>query len=402
MPPPQRRRAPRSSSEPGRSRSPKQKHPGTPLELGASYHKLAGELKKLKAEWETFTSRDLPSWEGWVKAQFGPERSQLAEMEEERQRIHFRLQQVAILTSMGICKSRQAAYREVLREERQNPETGSEDDLEMDDFELDDDEEGPWDDAPASLEDLENDPDADWAFEILLDRYLEEVRGIDPDSLDEEDYRKAKEHFLESFKHAQKGNRSGFETALFQIGADSSEENVRQVKQLYRTLAKLLHPDQNPEAGALEKALWEETQAAYQATDAAALETILLRFRLERGEPLDGGDAKLLKNLIQDWTRERNALRSDLREAKKDPAWRFTLLSTAELDILACNLRHEIQVQMERLTGLLKRMRKEEELLAKPQRPRRTSGNSPKASAPPPKRGNLRASSRSDQLEMPF
>jgi hypothetical protein len=180
---------------------------------------------------------------------------------------------------------------------------------------------------------------------------------------------------------------------MLRIGADESEENLRSVKQIYRTLAKQLHPDQNPGAGELEKELWSEAQIAYQAGNALALQSIELRYRLDRGVQLTPNDLSLFELVVEELSELRSFSRHELRDAQDDPAWGFAQLSPEDKNALAREGHEIFDQEIARLQRDLNGLRRKEAKLAAPPPPRKS---------PPARRPPASPPGRPHQLEMPF
>lgn len=147
---------------------------------------------------------------------------------------------------------------------------------------------------------------------------------------------------------------------LFQEGLATGQAETPPVKQLYRNLAKRLHPDHNPAGGALEEELWRETQLAYQARDARTLEIIELRHRLESGAPPAPSDSEPLRALVFAWTEVRDTLREELRAAQHTPAWGFALQSPEAREGMATTTRRTLDTQLTMLQRRLQTLRQEE------------------------------------------
>ena len=97
-------------------------------------------------------------------------------------------------------------------------------------------------------------------------------------------------------------------------------------KQLYRQLARRLHPDHNTALTPREKELWHEALAAYDANDLDRLETLLAVTESPGAEAkgfLGIKSLARLRAIAQDLGRKLKAAQKALREAKTKPSWDF-------------------------------------------------------------------------------
>jgi hypothetical protein len=115
---------------------------------------------------------------------------------------------------------------------------------------------------------------------------------------------------------------------------DEIDPNRDRRRQIYRILARQLHPDVNSNLSPREKDLWNEAQSAYDSGDLDRLETLLAI--CESGDAAQGGmgfesiqSLSRLKSIFADFSKKLKATQKALREMKKAPAWEF---SRAEKD----------------------------------------------------------------------
>jgi curved DNA-binding protein CbpA len=107
------------------------------------------------------------------------------------------------------------------------------------------------------------------------------------------------------------------------IGADEADDNGREVKSLYRRLAKRLHPDQTGSWNESDQQLWEEATAAYQALDLENLRRIDLIVSLKAGEEIPSSRTKELRAHRQDLLDALAGLEAELASLRDHPGWGF-------------------------------------------------------------------------------
>ncbi|MEI8109209.1 MAG: hypothetical protein WCI46_15455, partial [Verrucomicrobiota bacterium] len=102
----------------------------------------------------------------------------------------------------------------------------------------------------------------------------------------------------------------------------SSPPTTSRLKEIYRILARKLHPDtrDTPET----PSLWYEVQDAYHAQDLPRLEVLLTKSNLQTNPLSELSTLAELKALLRDLRRSFNLVQSDLREAQRTPAWNFS------------------------------------------------------------------------------
>lgn len=104
------------------------------------------------------------------------------------------------------------------------------------------------------------------------------------------------------------------------------------IKQIYRQLAKRLHPDINGGLSAEETEMWFEVQQAYDDRDLARLEALLALAERHAAEREENGDIAKpgkfqslgrLKSMLKNLTRKMRNVQRNLKKAKQSPAWDF-------------------------------------------------------------------------------
>ena len=129
------------------------------------------------------------------------------------------------------------------------------------------------------------------------------------------------------------------------VSKASAKDRQREIeiKQLYRKLARRLHPDSRNYTGSEASQHWEALQAAYERGDLEKMQTIeVLCDADESGLSIDLGLSRLT-----DWANhfqaELSAIQADLKAAKKHPSWKFSSKTAEELKRLHTRTQAEIE-----------------------------------------------------------
>lgn len=226
--------------------------------------KAQTELEELHREFSVFTERDKPAFTSWLSVAFG---KLYAELNALTWKIYEK--QVLLEAVMREAARLGVSFAEAYR--RFNSEQ--------------------WD--PSDEPEPEPEPDPDRERD-------DEFEGFDEYSSSAHDHRHEQESA--STPKAPKSER---------------------LKQLYRKLAKLLHPDvSGGEISGEARDLWLKVQAAYLAGDTARLEALLSAVAGD-SEPLDADELSMweLKQLLNDHLDSIRAMKRRLRSAHRDRAW---------------------------------------------------------------------------------
>lgn len=143
------------------------------------------------------------------------------------------------------------------------------------------------------------------------------------------------------------------------------------LRDLYRQLCRLLHPDAAGEMTPARRELWHQVQDAYEARDAARLDTLLARLERADGLEIRPRTVAEILGMKKHYERARQQLRALLRRARRNAAWGFLQRdekSRAQLEreargVLAMQLA-DVQHQLEEIRRTI------EPPKARPARPR--------------------------------
>lgn len=131
------------------------------------------------------------------------------------------------------------------------------------------------------------------------------------------------------------------------------------LKEVYRQLVRRLHPDMRADGDAEVSTVWHEVQEAYAAGQLERLEMLLALIDL-RGRSI-GTHTSLfqMREVAAELRRSFLALQKSLRDARKDPAWKFA--RGADRDAVATRLERRFRRD---LTARRERLRRCEALIA--------------------------------------
>lgn len=293
---------------------------------------ISQELRNATEKLEHFKSRWEPSFSRWYYSQFGEKLTKARDLEtraHELERLIAQVETEALLTG----DSERVAYERLQRiragldrldEMRADPDA---DDAELPQEVLDM--------LKHKLDELLGDgqiPKAE--YKRLFEKFKQEFREQLAEERTEEanardEYSEAREEAEAEAARAQ--NRSERRRAKHADAPQSElpfpsppDADDSRRKQLYRELARKLHPDLNPGLSARERELWHEVQDAYDAQDLEQLEMLASMTEGTGGQGF--GWIKSLSKLRAHFVELQRKLRAShkaLRQAKQSPAWNF-------------------------------------------------------------------------------
>jgi len=125
------------------------------------------------------------------------------------------------------------------------------------------------------------------------------------------------------------------------------------VKELYRILARKLHPDAQERMTPQKLEWWHETQEAYEENDEARLEMILGLCEMEEGARATHTSVSMLQRLTAQLKASLRSLTKELRRCRQDPGWEFSRnpnraalepTMRAEMEADVSQLRRDVEV----------------------------------------------------------
>lgn len=181
----------------------------------------------------------------------------------------------------------------------------------------------------------------------FIDKLYRDPSGTDHSEQDRDTHRRAHRQ-----KRSSTAKPSARMTGRSTERSKETPEEIR-VKQLYRELARKLHPDVNDQLTQLERDLWHEVQAAYEARNLEQLET--LAALVESGGGIGYARITNLSNLRaihQDLLNKLKSAQKSLRMAKRNIAWNFdaTEKNIAKLKLFAGRIENDLAMDLNDVT----------------------------------------------------
>lgn len=277
-----------------------------------SYQRAVKELEKAKRDWSRFQELDKPQFQEWLHRNFGP---LLTEMRDLQQRLDAK--------SMLLCEvemewlrnggSMAAAYRRVV--DRQE-EDGDEDD--------------PFGEANSSKDRGRQGQDAG--------------EGEEPFG-DEDDFGS----FSDRFRRWREQEFGGA-AAKGKSGAEG-----RRLKELYRMLVRLLHPDtQAGKMSSKKQEWWHQVQDAYEKGNLETMEIILALYEMEEEGDRQTQSVSILIRVTAHLRASLRSLRAQIRRCRSDPAWSFS--TRRDRHLLALDLELQLETEREEMTYQLRQL----------------------------------------------
>ena len=322
-----------------------------PLDTARIRAKHVGKCKRVMAAFERdqaalriFYEQDLPVYRRLVHMTFGPLISEMRELEEK-------LQRESILEAMAEREhtpgtSLREAYARAQRK-MEHPE------------ELSEDEPQTAQDAPAGdgWDDGDDDDGNAWVFEQVRAKFLKQIgqhlrnMGIDVDSM---------------------------------LRAERAAHD-KDIRDRYRQLCRMLHPDCGAAMTDDTRALWQEVQEAYQAQDIEALDELLARAELRNGTLHPGTTIARIIEVIGHMEQARRTVRQQLRDAQRDAAWECHAWDEARIKDAMTAAERALRYERDRAANALDEREAYRTAVMQPGKSRRMKARrAPWRPAPPP------------------
>ena len=231
------------------------------------YQKAVRDLDAAKAESERFHNEDKPLFSRWLSSNFGSLLTEIRDLQSKLFEVQNLINEVQQEYYYGRHDSIASAYRAVLHR-REHPEP--------------------------------------------------EPQSSEPDDFDQAEARAAEE-FAEEFWQRFQNGKANRNTAPNPL----RRAHDGRLKDLYRKLARRLHPDNGRVITPREAELWHKTQAAYEAGQVDVLESILTL--LEVGDKgAKNAPVSTLFQLTAALKKTLRTLKRQLTELRQDAAWNFS------------------------------------------------------------------------------
>lgn len=251
-------------------------------EARKKYDSVRQQLDTVKLQIDEFQSLDLPAFNRWLHLRFGPLLGEIRELSgkiAQSERILHQVHRIAAMESISL----RAAYQRYLAAEQTREERESIDPAESGESSGN---------APPPGEPDDDGPDP-FGPNAESDDPFEDIRNL-------------------------------FESMFGQLGgADpgKSADHKRQVKELYRKLARRLHPDAQGKVSDEMRSWWLQAQEAYQASDASQLELLLHLVEEKQGTPQQMTSVSSLYQMTTKLKATLRGMKRELRKNQRDRAW---------------------------------------------------------------------------------
>ncbi len=267
-----------------------------------AHAKAKRELARLSDQLKRYHERDVPDFRSWCSRTFGALLTQLRELGLALQEKQALVNEIADIAGRYRL-SEVAAYRELMWR-RANPEAAAEKDRLREETERRKHDEAEKKRDARGESDDEFDP-----FEALFgDEDDEEIEDWEEDG----DFAE----FIESL-FGGGGRRSAARTPKPPVAESKT------ARELYRAIARRLHPDHHGHMSEARKLLWNEAQKAHRDGDVETLRAVLAQ--CENGEAGIGAHTpvSVLLHLISRLKAAMRPVRSQLRQVNRKPEWNF-------------------------------------------------------------------------------
>ncbi len=283
------------------------------------------KLDKARAEWRCFEEEYRPCYTQWMALTFGV---LLTEVRENDRVIHEQqnlINEVEMEMMWGRQRNPRKAYAAVMKR-RENPvaeddfaraaEAGQGNGCDHDDHGARDEADKNWD----PFKELDADPSEE-ARHAMFDDFLESFFGINPEHLGETEYNRMFDQFeANTFGRGQQEGRARMHQATNSVAG----RDAARIKEIYRTLVRRLHPDVQADEDKNVSAIWHEVQDAYETSNLERLESLLALVEIQNGTIGRDTSVSQLEGALAGIKHGLRAIQRSIREAKHDPAWRFS------------------------------------------------------------------------------
>ncbi len=295
-----------------------------------AYEKVLSDLDLAKAEAERFEKEDKPEFAKWMSANFGALLTEIRGLQERLFHAQELVNEVQQEFFYGDYRSIHKAFQAVMHR-RDHPEEAAEEKAKQE----------------GESEKAEFEGDFENSFGKMEEEFWEKM-GVDPEEL-----------------------KRGRKTV-------PPKENGR-LKDIYRKLVRLLHPDKGAKQTAKEIEWWHQVQEAYEVGNLEQLELILTLVEMEDKGTKDVS-ISVLGQLTAEFKRSLNALKRKIAAFKKDVAWNFSRLS--DMSTLLVRMRSNIEGERVVIKALLEKYERQvqvwESAAAAPRKRVRVRRNAPK------------------------
>lgn len=280
-------------------------------------------LEKARMEWSRFEQEDKPAFERWMAATFGALMTELRENDALIRSKSLLVQEVELDLMLNGGRNYRAAYARVLRQrsEAENPPPRSEG-------------RGPHGEPSGQTDEEEGTQEAEepdeFEQELLFERFVREMLGINPDRLSDRKYAELFAQFRANVFHRRRG--PGPKPAPEREPLpEPPKAGLARIKEIYRALVRRLHPDTRAGHGPAVSSLWHEVQAAYEAGNLERLETLLALTDIQSNGAGAHTTLFQIRSVLRELRLAFQAIQRSLQEARRSPAWNFSRMGERRL-----------------------------------------------------------------------
>lgn len=262
---------------------------------------VQGQLDRQTKAIQRFEQVHLPAFERWKAQHFGATLTELRELVFQLQQKGTLLDEIEWVFFDSGRRNPHAAYVRVT----QRRETGE-----------------PF---PEPKDDIDEDGDdlTEADLKAAFEAFVEDTLDIDPGSLPNDIYNNLFAEFSSAFGTTYDADRPQAEPA--RAPSASAGKREPKIKNLYRDLARRLHPDTQAEKTfeARKKELWLEVQAAYQDGDLERLEVLAAKADLIEGLIGEHTTVSQIRGITSNLRDSLRAVLQRLGMAERHIAWKF-------------------------------------------------------------------------------
>ncbi len=321
----------------------------TPIRRSAVLNYRAAErsLAALRADIETFETREIPAYHEWEALTFGALLTEIREARSAAESIAILLDEVQREAYFSDC-SEVTAYRRVM-DARQRGVPLHDDEREgyrSDDFP------DPESTGGKLFGDTDLPPDFDIdAFDAQSKRRQSEFREQYDFMADifEATTGRTVPPLDDLLDQARFTDRNESSPPPPQSATEPAKPLDQRLKSLYRKLVQALHPDRNSALTPRQRELWHEVQAAYQDRDLERLEAAAGRVELGTTGDADNLPVATLLRMTAELIRATAELTRAVSRARRHPAWGFRK-TTKKRSRIESRRRQELEREYSRVT----------------------------------------------------
>jgi hypothetical protein len=285
------------------------------------YDKARRDLENSRQQLDQFHQADLPQFTQWLNSHFGALLTELRELSQKLAADEALVYLVESEVFMG-GGSYARAYKRVI-EARDNPKPPP---PPPPDGEPSDREREPFGGRPE-FEDF----DEFTGEEDPLEAFFNSIFG-------------------EAGPHKHQGKRPGEKSdprGDFRAETAKPPPSSARLKELYRALVRLLHPDTQAEMTPQKTEWWHQAQAAYEAGDVEQLEVILTLCEISASGTTVHTSASLLQRITAQMRSSLRGIKRQIAERRRDPAWGFS--RKADHEVLELQTRQALTADLQQL-----------------------------------------------------